>query len=328
MPEPTDIFRLLSTRKGDDYHHTIEKYGPRRADQTHQDQSEERKTQYRAAILNAAQQLRFIAQSPGSASDDLDRTLGILDSDMSQVESDVAAVVVNGAGGASSLKRVRDAARNIQAGRFRTQRLILTGGERPVRANEQRRIPTGFRRGTTEFELLRRAAEDLLEASFGRQSETLEVSYGQDLTAETWRGTGQVGTTSIELIAIKAPYDPFRILAESAAKAPRVNTEEVFLAAVPYVMEAEGGVVVQSHDTWTAWQHLIGKQVFELGLGRAVHPAGPMNDNRVIQRPDGHYDIVSAEDVVDEIAKTYLQLFATRDMFSGVSTTGESEGLR
>ncbi len=322
-PDPAVVFRLLETRKGGDYHRSSEKYGRAQDDLV----SSTRNSHYRAAILEAAQALRFVAPSPGLASSEVDRVLGILDSDLRPIESEVAAVVVNGAGGASNLKRVRDAARNIAARRISTSRIILTGGSRVVTDEEQNRIPRGFGRGSTEAELLKRAAEDLLNASFDTHSQRFDVSYGEGLSAQRWLGTGEVDGMRIDLVAIEAPYDPVRTRREEQTKSPRVNTEEVFTAARPFVDEIDGDVVVQSHDTWTPWQLLIGKEVFELGRGRAVHPAGPWNENRVIAGADGGHDITSAEDVVDEIAKTFRQLFVTRDRFieAGASREGENK---
>lgn len=288
-----------------DYHQTTEKY-----DKGHSVEHAERDFAYRQAILRVAQDLGFVAKIPGVATNQVDQTLGILDSELEPIDEKVAAVVINGAAAMSNVKRVRDTIRNIESGAIVTDRIILTAGTRPVDHSEKGRMTPPYRAGDTEFESLKLAAEDLLGVHFEDSTQTIPVEYGDDLTARVQTATASIGGRVITIEAVEAPYDERRTMADGRS-ARRVNTEEVFLATLPLLENLQGAIVMQSHDTWTPWQNLIGHQVFGLAQGRSVYPAGPLNDDRVYwSGEDGErvMDIKAPQDVIDEIVKTYRQL--------------------
>ena len=288
-----------------DYHQTTEKY-----DKGFSEENAERDREYRRAILSVAQELGFIAKHPGQATHPIDQNIGILDSELIPIDEKVAAIVINGAAGMSNLKRVRDAARNIESGAINTHRMIITAGTRPVNDAEKSRVKPPYRAGDTEFESMKLAAEDLLGITFDDEPTVVSVGYGEELTAKVLKAIANIGGRLVTVEVVEAPFDSSRIMSDGS-NAKRINTEEAFLATLPLLENEAGAVVMESHDTWTPWQNLIGHQVFGLEQGRNVYPAGPFNAERVYwseENGQSAMDIVAPQDVVDEIVKTYKQL--------------------
>lgn len=288
-----------------DYHQTTEKY-----DKGLSEENAQRDFEYRQAILSAAQELGFISKHPGEATNPVDRNIGILDSELEPIEEKVAAVVINGAAGMSNVKRVRDAIRNIESGAINTDRIIITAGTRPVNEAEKSRVKPPYHAGETEFESMKLAVEDLLGVHFEDEPAEISVEYGHDLTAKVEKTVASIGDRLVSIEVVEAPFDDSRVMSDGS-KAKRINTEEAFLATLPLLEGEEGAVVMESHDTWTPWQNLIGHQVFGLAQGRNVYPAGPFNAERVYwAEEDGQkiMEIAMPQDVVDEIVKTYKQL--------------------
>jgi len=288
-----------------DYHQTTEKY-----DKGFSEENAERDLEYRQAILFAAQELGFISKHPGEATNPIDQSVGILDSELDPIDEKVAAIVINGAAGMSNQKRVRDAIRNIESGAINTDRIIITAGVRPVNDAEKGRVKPPYRAGDTEFESMKLAAEDLLGISFEDESTTIPVKYGDELTAKVEKSVATIGGRLVTIEVVEAPFDSTRTMTDGS-NAKRINTEEAFLATLPLLEGEKGAIVMESHDTWTPWQNLIGHQVFGLEQGRNVYPAGPFNAERVYWSEEGGQkimDIVAPQDVVDEIVKTYKQL--------------------
>ena len=301
------IYHDMSLRKGNasEYHQTTEKY-----DKGFSESNADRDFKYRQAILQAAQELGFVSKQPGEATSPVDKSLGILDSELKPIDEAVAAVVINGAAGMSNHKRIRDAIRNIESGAINTSRIIITAGKRPVGDAEKGRVKPPYSVGDTEYESMKLATQDLLGVSFEDEPAVIPVTYGNNLSARIEKTTASIGDKLVEIVAIEAPFDPNRTLADGSG-AKRVNTEEVFMAALPLLEGEKGAIVMESHDAWTPWQNLIGHQVFGLTQGRNVYPAGPFNAERVYWSEDNGekvMDIVAPQDVVDEIAKTYRQL--------------------
>lgn len=288
-----------------DYHQTTEKY-----DKGFSEENAERDLEYRQAILSVAQELGFISKHPGEATNPIDQNIGILDSELEPIDEKVAAIVINGAAGMSNQKRVRDAIRNIESGAINTDRIIITAGTRPVGDAEKSRVKPPYHAGNTEFESIKLAAQDLLGITFEDEPVTIPVGYGEGLTAKVEKAVASIGDRLVTIEVVEAPFDSGRIMTDGS-NAKRINTEEAFLATLPLLEDEKGAIVMESHDTWTPWQNLIGHQVFGLEQGRNVYPAGPFNAERVYwSEEDGQktMDIAAPQDVVDEIVKTYRQL--------------------
>jgi hypothetical protein len=297
----------LGLRKGNtlDYHQTTEKY-----DKGLSEEHAERDYIYRQSILTAAQELGFVSKHPKVASDPLDQYIGILDSELEPIHEQVAAVVINGAAGMSNVKRVRDAIRNIESGAINTDRIILSAGTRPVSDAEKSRVKAPYRAGDSEYELMIYATEDLLGITFESTSDTINVEYGENLTAKVETAYATIGDRLVTIQAVEAPFDTQRTMSDGS-KAKRINTEETFLAALPLIEGKKGAVVMESHDAWTPWQNLIAHKVFGLAQNRTVYPAGPFNAERVFwseENGQNYMEIRAPQDVVDEIVKTYKQL--------------------
>ncbi len=297
----------LGLRRGNvlNYHETTEHY-----DRGHSAEFAERDRRYRQAILETAQDLGFISPEPSVATNPLDRSLGILDSTFEKVSEPVAAIVINGAAGMANIKRMRDAIRNIESGAINTNRIILSGGTRPVGDAEKGRVKPPYRAGDTEFELTRNAAEDLLGISFGDTFDTFSVEYGDGLVARHQSTTAAIGDRVVTIDVVEAPFDNTRTL-DDGSPAKRINTEEAFLAVNPIIESIPGAIVMESHDTWAPWQNLIAHKIYSLTQGRNVYPAAPFNEERVYTIEDNGSEvteITAPQDVVDEIIKTYKQL--------------------
>lgn len=288
-----------------DYHQTTEKY-----DRGLSEEHAERDMAYRRAILEVAQSLGFVSKHVGEASNPIDQAIGILDSEQEPIAEKVSAIVINGAAGMSNVKRVRDAIRNIESGAINTDRIILSAGTRPVNDAEKSRMKAPYSAGDTEFESIKIAAEELLGVTFDDKINVIDAGFGENLKAKVQTATAMIGDRLVTIEAVEAPFDTNRTMTDGSP-AKRINTEEAFLATLPLLEGTEGAVVMESHDTWTPWQNLIGHKIFGLEQGRKVYPSGPFNAERVhIVRENGNetVDIAAPQDVVDEIVKTYRQL--------------------
>ncbi|OYX36832.1 hypothetical protein B7Z00_04365 [Candidatus Saccharibacteria bacterium 32-50-10] len=288
-----------------EYHQTTEKY-----DRGLSEEYAERDKIYRQAIMKVAQNLGFISTTVGIPTEDVDRSIGILDSELQPIEEKVAAIVINGAAGMSNVKRIRDAIRNIESGAIDTNRIILTAGTRPVGEAEKGRMKAWFRAGESEFESMKLATTDLLGVEFDEKTTVIPVDYGDNLTAKIQTAEAVIGEKVVTIEAVEAPYDTNRLM-DDGSLAKRINTIEAFEAVLPLVEQIQGAIVMQSHDAWTPWQNLIAHKVFGIEQGRNIYPAGPFNVERVhLVEDNGQVtiDIASPQDVVDEIIKTYKQL--------------------
>lgn len=239
-----------------EYHQTTEKY-----DRGFSEENAERDFEYRQAIMSAAQELGFISRHPGKATDPIDQNIGILDSELEPIDEKVAAIVINGAAGMSNQKRVRDAIRNIESGAINTNRIIITAGTRPVNDAEKGRVKAPYRAGDTEFESMKLAAQDLLGIDFEEEPDIIPVEYGENLVAKVEKAVANIGDRLVSIEVVEAPFDSRRIMTDGSS-AKRINTEEAFFATLPLLESESGAIVMESHDTWTPWQNLIGHQVF------------------------------------------------------------------
>jgi hypothetical protein len=288
------------------YHDTTEVYD----DVPESPSDTERNRIYRRAIMAVAQELGFISKKPGESANPIDRHIGILDSELKPIPEKVAAIVINGAAGMSNIMRVRDAVRNIESGAIHTDRIVVSAGERVVNDAEKGRVIKPYRAGNSEFESMKFALEDLTGATFDTDPEKMPVPYGENLTAKRQSTQVNIADRIVTIDIIEAPFDTRRVM-DDGSPAKRINTDEAFLSTVAVLEGAQGAIVMQSHDTWTPWQAVMARELFTLKGGRNVYAAGPLKADRVFWAEENGQqvmDIKAAQDVVDELKKTYKQL--------------------
>ena len=140
-------------------------------DSTESDSPEEteRKAAYRRLVLEGGQALGFIAHDAQEIHPGDDETLGIVDNELEPIEGDVDAIIIPGAAGLTNHKRLRDAIKNIESGKVKTDHIVMTACERPVTSKEKETLArAGFAIGSderdiTEYELCKAAIGDLTE---------------------------------------------------------------------------------------------------------------------------------------------------------------------
>lgn len=307
--DPTEnnlaIKSVLGLRKNStlEFHNETEKYNDSPDDTASRAR---KKFTYRQEILYIAQELGFVAQAPGKASNPLDRELGIPDSTSEKITGPVEAIIVASARGKTPRKRLRDGIRDIELGKVQTNRIIFTTGERPTDdAEKQTAEKEGYAVGNTEYEAAILAAQDLLGIEFPEEEHTFTVPYGDNLQGHYRSAQAVIDGKLIEIQVVHSPLDPNRKMADGSP-AKRGSSEETFLAAGALLGDGPGRIVVKSHDTWVHTQRSRAIEIFGLEFGKKVTVNGPFNDDRVIWRKmfnETVMDINSAEGVVDEIAK-------------------------
>jgi len=271
---------------------------------------------YAKAILKAAQQLGFVApELTGQAITPVDVRLGIAESYLEPIEDEVEAIIIPTAKGISNPMRIRDALRNIESGKIRTQKIIIASCDRPVLDDEKQRMQGyGFAHGETEF--------GSAIASFGELTGVdISVSdaepFALEIAGVMREGKKLVQTVefndrSIELVVVSAPFDPTRQVGVKDGQpmlAQRANTQENFLAAYEFRSPNPGLLVIESHDVWVQGQDEAAKQI--LGTkGKRTIATGPYRDDRISLDDTGELVLNKPGEVVDEIAKTYS--FATQ----------------
>lgn len=270
------------------------------------------KFSYRQEILYVGQELGFVAQAPGKATDPRDRELGILDSTSEKVTGEVEAIVIASARGKTPRKRLRDGIRDIELGKVQTSKIIFTTGERPVDEAEKRAAELGgYTVGDTEYESAILAAQDLLGIEFTDDEQTFTVPYGDNLQARYRSAQAVINGQLVDVQVVDSPLDPTRKMADGSP-AKRGSTIETFLALGPLLSDGPGRIVVKSHDAWIPTQRSKAIETFGLEFGKKVVVNGPFNEERVYWRDllnettgkhETVMDIDAAEGVVDEIAK-------------------------
>lgn len=289
-----------------EYHNTTESYD----DDPDSPEKTRRNRIYRREIMHVAQELGFISKEPGVSDDPKYSRLNITQRELEPIQEPVAAVIVYGAAGMSNIFRVMDMVENIESGKIKTENVIMAAGQRPVDDKEKGRVAPPYRAGDSEFESLRLAVEDMTGAVFDQPPTEIDVPYGDNLKAKYQTTQAVIGDKNITFHIIEAPYDEKRIIAEGK-EIPRTNTDEANRSTLPILSKLDGAVVLESHDTWVPWQEVLANDVFGLGEGRRVYATGPLKTDRVFwTEEDGKkiMDVNRAQDVADELMKTYQQL--------------------
>lgn len=296
----------MSLRNGGivEFHNENENYNP--SDDDMPDVAEKKRV-YRLAIMRAAQELGFIARHPGEASSDIDKHLGMLNSELSPIDVKVD-VIVAGAAGKANLMRMRDTVRNIESGAVNTGHIILTGCDRPVGNAERANVEKlGYAGGANEYESLVCAAEGLTGVTFGDEVK-YDAPYGENLEVTYRQGVALIGDKEVTVSVILAPFDPTRLV--NGQPANRANTDETFLAAMPLLKQKD--VLIESHDTWVPYQKTIAELTIGVESGKTIHATGPFKDDRLYYAEDGSVDIRDAQGVIDEITKVHNDLVRLR----------------
>jgi hypothetical protein len=277
--------------------------------------------EYTKVILKAAQALGFVApEVPSTPSDPIDAKLGIADSYLEPIEEPVEAVVIPTAKSISNPMRIRDAIRNIENGKIKTDKVIIASCDRPVDDDERAKMEAiGFNYGNTEFESGIASFNDFAGTNFDpKDAEPFFVEIGGVLReGKKLVRKVELSSGTIELIALSAPYDPNRRTGTKPDGTPqfatRANTPENLLAANEFLPDKPGLIALESHDVWAKSQAEIADQTLG-SKGKRTIATGPFKLDRLMG-VDGEEPVLNRPgEVVDEIAKVYT--FATQTRVS------------
>lgn len=268
-------------------------------------------SEYAQKILEAAQKLGFVLpEIPPAPVDELDQQLGIADSNLEEIDHTVQAVIVPTAKGISNPMRIRSALRDIESGKIHTDTLIIASCERPVDDAERAGMESrGLHYGATEYESAVAALGDMSgEAIDYTYSEPFSLKAAPELSEGRMIETKMtIGDQKVNVIVVSAPFNSNRIIGHNDDGTPRMqnraSTQDNFLAALEFLPEKEGDVVMESHDTWIKSQSEVAEQFMGV-RGKRIIPAGPHKLDR-LEMSDGKVTLNQPAQVVDEIAKTY-----------------------
>jgi hypothetical protein len=292
--------------------------------------------EYMQAIFTSANALGFINDEILHTDDPLRLELGIGDSELQPV-GHVDAMVVACAAGLSNPIRIYNGIDDLKQGRVETNLIVLASCDRPVRDDERERLMAkGLPVGKTEFESVvetfNKFAGVALDPS-SAEAYPVRLKPGDDGVFMGTKIHGQViiGGRERTVIAINAPYDPSRVNGryenDDPEYAKRANTDETFVATLPLLPAGKGTVLIESHDTWTVGQGIVGEQIFGVA-GKDVIATGPQKLDRVLIKTDAngtqHHVLSQPESVIDEIAKAYAFRTNTRIKAATALTALES----
>ena len=280
--------------------------------------------QYTKVILKAAQALGFIApEVPSVPTDPIDAQLGIVDSYLEPIEEPVEAVIIPTARSISNPMRVRDALRNIENGKIKTNKIIIASCDREVDDEERAKMdPLGLHYGATEFESGIASFNDFAGTEIDPKDATplfIEVGgiirEGKQLICKVELPSG-----TVEFIAVSVPFDEDRQIGLNKDGTPkmanRANTQENMLAAYEFLSEKSGLIAMESHDVWAQSQAEAADQV--LGAkGKRMIPTGAFKMDRLTRNKHGKLVLNKPGEVVDEIAKVYA--FATQTRITALN---------
>jgi hypothetical protein len=267
--------------------------------------------EYTQEILAAAQELGFVLpELPGTPRAEIDQLIGIADSNLEAIDHPVQAVIVPTAKGISNPMRIRGAIRDIESGAITTNTLIIAACERPVDDAERAGMEArGLHYGTTEYGSAIAALADVSGIELDEhQSESFRLKDAPHLTeGRMIRTKVPIGNQDIDVIVVSAPFDAERVTGRDAdgnvLKQNRASTQDNFLAALEFLPETEGDIVMESHDTWIKSQAEVADQFMGI-RGKRMIAAGPHKLDR-LKIVDGKIVLNEPGQVVDEIAKTY-----------------------
>ena len=306
----------LRLRKGGvEFHNETEKLDP---DVKDSEEFARRKKAYRQHIIEAARSLGgyLFPGEPGKSPDELDRHLGMRESTLSVERPIIAeAAIIPAAAALSNHMRIQDTIRNIESGALKTDRIIITTGERTVPPAERAKVEAkGYRGGDTEFEAVLHAFEDLTGHLIEDQpTQTLPATYGISTPDTKYKSTTlMIADKPVEVVILEAGYDRERRHDETGRSVGRASTDETFYAALPFLQKDSGLIAIESHDAWIPYQEVIGNQAFGLYANKDVIAIGPYKDDRIIVDENGELDIQLAQGVIDEIGKRHDDLVKLR----------------
>lgn len=285
--------------------------------------------QYTKVVLKAAQALGFVApEVPSEPTDPVDAQLGIADSYLSPINEPVEAVIIPTARSISNPMRVRDAIRNIENGKIKTNKIIIASCDRPVLDDDepQKMKAIGFSYGATEFESGIASFNDFAGTDVDpKDAEPFYIEIG-GIVREGKQLVRKVELPSgpVELIAVSVPYDEDRVVGRNADGTPkyasRANTQENMLAAYEFLSEKPGLIAMESHDVWAQSQAEAADQI--LGpKGKRMIPTGAFKMDRLTRNKHDKLVLNKPGEVVDEIAKVYT--FATQTRIAALNARAE-----
>jgi len=293
-------------------------------------EAKEKKEHIRTALLEIGQEFGFVPIAPSDASDPSDRWLDMQNSELEPILGKVDAVVIPGAAGKSNHMRLADTIRDIEAGIIDTDHIIFATCSRKVRPDEIKNLTeAGFTTGTnnfgiSEYNLCEAACEDLLGVSFDAMGyAAYKVENPQRIDHSSFRKTTAViGGKMVEIHVVQTSQDGR--LDARGFEPDRADTRDTFYGLAGLLPEDAERIVIKSHDTWVNYQDVIAREVFELGMDIDVISSGPRRSDRVFYKKDEHgriltdsegepiMDLNNAEQVMDEIAKTYQDIMKLR----------------
>lgn len=220
----------------------------------------------------------------------------------------VDAAVIFGAAGISNLIRVQDTFRNIRSGAVETDTIIFAAGERPAAPHELKAVENlGYRPGSTEFEQAVNALEDIGQVQFDDKVESQPAAYGTNTPDNAIkRGQVVVNDRLINVIVVEGSYDRDRNDLLSGNPANRSITSETLHAVLPFLPNSGEPILIESHDTWGKGQEIVSQEILGLEAHREVIGAWAYKSDRVYLGEDGTPDILAAQAVMDEMAKSYF----------------------
>lgn len=295
-----------------EFHNESEKYGPSDANT---DTIEDRNHRYRQAIMQTGVELGFI-KDVNTSNHAPERALNISTDHLIELRGHYDTIIVPGAAGISNPARLIATLRALQEPKLTARQVLITACERKVSDAEAQRVrDAGFQAGDTEFTSSILAAEGI----FGIDSSQWQINKSippYPSTQSTQVATAQNvmidANKSIDVIIISAPPESGRIVNGRAAT--RANTADTFRAAYEFI--GRGEILIMSHDAWINGQEAVAEQTFHLENGNPARGVGPYKSDRIASD-----DLIQAEAVVDEIAKTYEMLARTVILSENFITT-------
>lgn len=280
--------------------------------------------QYTKVILKAAQALGFVApEVPVEPTDALDAQLGIADSYLKPIDEPVEAVIIPTARSISNPMRVRDALRNIENGKIKTNKVIIASCDREVDDAERAKMdPLGLHYGATEFESGIASFNDFAGTDIDpSDAKPLYIEIGGIVReGKQLVRTVELPSGPVELIAVSVPFDEDRQVGRNADGSPkfatRANTQENMLAAYEFLSEKPGLIAMESHDVWAQSQAEAADQILG-SKGKRTVPTGPFKLDRLTLNKHGKLELNKPGEVVDEIAKVYA--FATKTRIAALN---------
>lgn len=262
---------------------------------------------FRRSVMTGAQELGYISTYAGVSENEIDRRLNILPSTLEPV-GEVKAVVILGAAGVSNPIRVRDTFRNIESGAVETDTIIFAAGERTALQRESDALEKlGLNPGKTEFEQAINALEDIGHVHFEEETEKHPATYGEDIPDNSVRrGTVVVNDKVINVVVVEGTYDRNRKDVMSGKLADRSITSETMQAIIPFLPKGDKPLLIESHDGWAKGQEIIAQEILGLEAQEKILLALAYKSDRIKVDENGELDIVAAQAIIDEMAKSYF----------------------